>query len=363
MSFKNYLIYLFTSFVRFFHSKQKQPKERFLIVSTTALGDTLWATPSIRALRQKYPHAYIAVLTSPIGKAVLEYNRHIDELFILQKPFLLRYVQIYRALKKKQIDTVFIFHTSQRFVLPFCSLLGPRQIIGSSQINKGLDFLLTHPIPLQPEHEIQRRLAIISQTGTIPLSPHMEINLHPKDLAEADAFLSVHQLPSFLPLIGLHPGAKDKFKQWDPDCFIEVGNRLARHIGAKIIVTGTPIERPLVQYIAERIQGALTLPDAFSLRALAALMKKLSLFISNDTGPMHVAYAMGTPTVSLFTATHSQLCGPYFVQDSIVIQKQKTCSPCIRKKCREPFCLLQITPQEVYDAALKLFYQHKEKAL
>ena len=76
--------------------------------------------------------------------------------------------------------------------------------------------------------------------------------------------------------------------------------------------------------------------------------------ISNDTGPMHLALAVQTPTIGLFTPTDPNLCGPYFVNSTLAIAKKQTCSPCLRKKCAEPFCLLQIGVNEVYDAVVKL---------
>lgn len=360
MDFKNTIITSFVSLVKKLQRKKKEPGERFLIVSTTALGDTLWGTPGIRALRKSHPHAYIAVLTSPIGEELLKYNRNLNELFILKKPYLFQYLWLFIQLKRRKIDTVFLFHTSQRFVLPFCSLLSPRKITGSTGINKGLDSLLTHPVALKPEHEIQRRLNILFSSGAKGKPPHMEIFLHPKDISQAKAFLEKQGHLPFLPLVGLHPGAKDKFKQWDPDFFIEVGNRIAHHTGAQIIITGTAAEKPLTSYIAKHIPGSLILPDVFPIRALSALIKQLSLFITNDTGPMHIAYASHTPTVALFTATDSKLCGPYFMDNATIIQKQKTCSPCLKKKCNLPFCLLQISPQEVYNAAIELFYRQKQ---
>jgi ADP-heptose:LPS heptosyltransferase len=157
-------------------------------------------------------------------------------------------------------------------------------------------------------------------------------------------------------MVALHPGAKDGFKQWPASHFIELGNRLVQNLGCRIIVTGTPSEKSLVESIVSHIEGAAAATD-LPLLAAAALIKRMALMIANDTGPMHLAFAMKTPTIGLFTPTNPDLCGPYLAENGFSIAKKTTCSPCLRKKCLEPFCLLQIGVQEVYDAALRILYK------
>jgi ADP-heptose:LPS heptosyltransferase len=330
----------------------------FLILSTTGLGDTLWGTPAIRALRKSFPTSYIGVITSPIGKACLQHNRRIDELFVVKDPVLLNLFSLYRKLKKRGITHVLHFHTSQRPILPLASILGAAEIVGTHGINKGLDFLLTHALDHEEFHEIQRRLDIAAHVGSQTLDSSMELFLSQEDEKIAETFLADQHIPSYFPLIALHPGAKDGFKQWPVSHFIELGNRLVRNLGCRVVVTGTPAEKTLVTSIASQIQGAIVATH-LPLLAMAALIKRMALMISNDTGPMHVAFAMKTPTIGLFTPTNPKLCGPYFVESALQIAKKPTCSPCLKKKCREPFCLLQIGVQEVYDSVLKIFYQKK----
>jgi ADP-heptose:LPS heptosyltransferase len=346
---KNFLIRtLLSAFKRF--RKANLVDERFLIVSTTGLGDTLWGTPALKALRKAHPHAYIAVLTSKIGKELLEHNPYLDELFLIDTPWW----QLVRTLKKKQIGTALVFHTSQRMVLPLCFLIGASKIVGTKGLCKGLDHILTTALEQKPLHEIARRLEIVS--GPPMPDPLLELFTSQADEDAAEQFLAKHALPSYIPLIGIHPGAKDKFKQWHPSCFVTLGNQLKEHLGAQILVTGNASEKELVTEIASKIKGAIAVSGELGVRPLAALIKKMGLFIVNDTGPMHIAFAMRTPTVALFGPTDPKLCGPYLATEAFVIRKPPTCAPCLRKSCREPFCLLQISPQEVYDAALTLYY-------
>jgi lipopolysaccharide heptosyltransferase II len=364
MNIKNFLIKSLIRLVKRYRKKEislvKGQPPRFLVVSTTGLGDTLWGTPALRALREKHPRAYIAVLTSSIGHEILRHNPHADQIFVLKNSSFISLLTLYFSLKRKKIHTVLIFHTSQRLVLPLCFLIGARTLIGTKGINKGLDFILTHGLENTPVHEIARRLEIIGQVGAQARNPLLELYLSDEDKHSAEKFLQEHGIPDYIPIVGLQPGAKDKFKQWPPESFIDIGNRLKDHLGCQIVVTGSASEKNLVEKIARKIPGSIALHGELSLCAAAALIKKMSLMISNDTGPMHIAFAMQTPTIALFAPTDPKRCGPYFASRTKVIEKQTTCAPCLRKKCQDPFCLLQIGTQEVYDEALKLFYNEKD---
>jgi ADP-heptose:LPS heptosyltransferase len=352
LAFKNRLIQWLVRF------KQKGSgfKEHFLIVSTTGFGDTLWATPALRALKQNFPESYVGVLTSPLGREVLKNNPHVDEFFVLKKPHFFSLVSIYFALKKRHIGQILVFHASQRMVFALCAFLNPAALIGTRGLNKSLDALFTKTLDHGSIHEIERRLKIVEETGAISLDPLLEFPLQREDEEKASHFLSENQIPSYLPLIGLHPGSKDAFKRWPEEHFVEVGNRLKQHTGCQILVTGDQAEKSLVESIASKIEGAIPIVGKLEVGTLAGLFRKLSLLITNDTGPMHLAFALNTPTIALFSPTDPRLCGPYKAKKNIVISKKPTCRPCLRKKCRDAFCLLQISPQEVYDSALTLFY-------
>ena len=355
---KNTLITKAISFLKPNKPNLAIDQRRFLIISTTGLGDTLWGTPAIKALRETYPTSYIGILTSPIGKEILQHNRHIDELFTIADPVFFSLFPLYLQLKKKRITDVILFHTSQRPILPLAATLGATQIIGTEGLHKGLDHLLTRPIPSRSIHEIKRRLELVGAVGAQTQNPAMDLSLSLEDEKLAELFLLQYQLPSYLPKIALHPGAKDLFKQWPPSLFAQLGNRLVQELGCQIFVTGTESEKELVESIAAQIKGAIPV-TTLKLRPFAAFLKQMKVVVSNDTGPMHVAFAMQIPTVALFAPTDPKLCGPYGIKNAVVIAKQPTCTPCLRKKRQEPFCLLQIGVQEVYDEVSNCFYRNK----
>jgi len=326
------------------------PSRRYLIVSTTGLGDTLWGTPAIRALRQENPSAYIAVLTSPLGEEVLRNNPHVDECFAVASPALPSLINLFLPLRRRGVSRAYILHTSQRPILPFCSLIGCREIIGTQGLQKGPDALLTHLIESKRHHEIDRRLAIV---GSPCADRSMEIFPNVTDTAAAQAILS--SIPPYLPIIGLHPGAKDQFKQWPISHFIRLGKRLQDHFGAALVITGTPQERSLVDAVSCRLPGSIPLKEKLSIGALGELIRKMNLFISNDTGPMHLACAVKTPVVAPFSPTDPVLCGPIGAH-ALAVAKKPTCAPCLKKRCRDPFCMRQISVDEMFETAQKLFY-------
>ena len=168
-------------------------------------------------------------------------------------------------------------------------------------------------------------------------------------LTEDENEAALRYLPNTHLIIGMHPGSKDKYKQWDPKHFVELGRKLAKEKGATLMITGDKGESPLAEQIASSIPGAISVSGKLPVRVTAALIEKFDLFVTNDTGPMHIAFAMGTPTLAIFSPTDPNLCGPYQISHGGVFQKPRTCTPCIRKKCRSPFCMEQISPDEVYE--------------
>jgi ADP-heptose:LPS heptosyltransferase len=358
MTIKNSLIIFL---VKLFFKQKKVIKKNyadkgyhFLVVSTTALGDSLWATPAIRSLKKTYPLSQLSVFTSPTGFSVLKENPHVDRFFTLKKPYFLSLLKIYLKAKKHPIDTVFILHTSQRMILPFCSMLCPKEIIGNEGMHKGLDSLLTKKIPASFEHEIDRRLGLVQSIGAKADNHNLEILIPSLCHEEAISILQKKSISNNKILIGLHPGSKDRFKRWPEKCFIKLGQLLKEQLDCQILITAGPTEKTLAKWIADRIPDAIYLHEDMHIQSFAALIQRCHLFITNDTGPMHLSFAVQTPTVALFTPTDARLCGPKDINRNAIIQKEKTCFPCLRKKCLEPFCMLQISPEEVLEKALHL---------
>lgn len=348
-SWKNWLILLL---VRLF-SKPRLfipcTASRILVVTTTALGDTLWATPGLRALRKSFGQAHIAVLTSNIGEQVLLHNPDLDELILLKQPFRLLW-----QLRKKKFDAALIFHASQRLVLPLCALASIPRIIGTKGVNKGLDTLLTDAIEPKTIHEIERRLEIVETLGAKRAGETLSFMLLDEEKVQID-FSG--------PLVAFHPGSKEPFRRWPPTHFAAVGSALQQRFGCKIYLTGTKEELPLLEKLQQLLPEAEIAANFPSIRSLAAFLNCMDLFVSNDTGPFHLACALNTPVVGIYASTDPRLCGPHHAPNATVLSRPLTCIPCLKRSCRDPFCFLQIGPQEIIERCLQILLSHNHSDL
>ncbi len=316
---------------------------RILVVSTTALGDTLWGTAAIENIKKSFPHFHLAVLTSSIGEQVLRHNPNIDQLYVLKEPLLRYFFSLWKKLYFEKFNTVLIFHASQRLILPLCALLGASKIVGTAGINKGLDSLLTHPLPNLFQHEIVRRNKIAESIGAKVEVETLSFFLQPNE-----------RLPKRGNWVAMHPGSKDAFKRWPAENFIKLGKMLKNRLSCEILITGTHEERKLMHQIAKEIPGAHVNAGGRSLREFAALLTQMDLLISNDTGPVHLACALGLPVVAIYSSTDPALCGPHLSPLAKVVSRKASCEPCLKRKCRLPFCFLQIGPEEVFQKVLEL---------
>ncbi len=326
------------------HHTRDPAAPRILILSTTGLGDTLWATPAIRAIKKAFPRAFLAILTSPIGKEILSGNPYLDEFYVTKNGGFFSLFPLYKKLKEKQFDKVLIFHTSQRPMLPLAFFTGACEIIGTHGINKGLDSILTTSLKMEKMHEITRRLKI---AGVESDGCEMEIFLNENDRVKKSDQL----------LIGMQVKTKDRFKEWPASSFVALGKKLQTRFGAKILITGSVDERDYAAKIAQEIPEAISVAGKYPLKKMCGLIQTLDLLITNDTGPMHIACAFKRPLIALFGPTDPLLCGPYGVSSATIIAKDTTCTPCLRKKCRHPFCMQQISVEEVFTKAEELLYE------
>jgi heptosyltransferase II len=342
---KNKLIQLAVRILkRVIHPSPQQGPRKILVVTTTAMGDTLWATPALESLRKTWPDAQISVLTSPIGEAVLRHNPWTNQIFILQEPLLLRLFSLWRTLKKERFQEVLILHASQRLVLPLCNLLGAHRIVGNVGFHKGLDSLLTEAIPHRQDHEIIRRLKLIEQIGAQRHTEKLSFFLQ-----ESEQVL----WPKTKSRVLLHPGSKDPFRRYPVEHFIQVGQTITQW-GAELWVSGTPHEMSLIQEIVSAIAGAQLVDPTLSFRQFAAKLKHFDLLITNDTGPVHLASALDVPVIAIYAPSNPALFGPHQAKRSAIIAKPATCEPCLKRSCRRPFCFLQIGPDEVLASAKRM---------
>lgn len=336
--------------VRLFKSRRQSRWDpqapRILLVCTTALGDTLWASPLLRAIKKTYPRSFISVLTSKTGLKVLERNPYVDRLFLLKEPCIFHFCSLFKTLKKKRFQAVLYLHASQRLPLALCALLNCAYLIGSSGHGKGLGRLFTHRIKTSSLHEIKRRLKLGSVLGIKEDGFELEFFYRPSK----KRFLSK-------PYIIFHPGAKEPFRRWPAEYYIELGKKLAPQF--KIALVGVSREKTLLEQIASRIDNAAIFCH-LSLSQLASIFQHAELVVCNDSGLLHIAAALKKPILSFFIPTDPEKSGPLYYERAIVLKEKPPCRPCLKKDCLNPYCFYKIKPEQAYAACQKLL-RTKEK--
>lgn len=331
------------------HTPCPNPVEfkKILVVSTTGIGDTLWSTPALEAIKKTYPKCEIHVLSSPLGAQVLKNNPSIDQFFVIKRSALSLFA-LFPKLKKQAYDAICVFHISFRWIIPFCFCLSPRKLLGFKRHAKDFAHLLTHCDEVGLRHPILQRIELIKHIGVTTTQYHTKLYLTQQERLAAENFLLKFFKVKPRILVGLQPGASQAFKQWPIEYFIQMAQVLSKK-GAQIVIFGSKEERYLADAINEQVPVCVASGE-LSLRESAALMGEMNLVITHDTGPMHLALAQKTLMIALFSPTAHDLCWPYLTEPVpwvYLVVKPVTCSPCIGHRCKKPYCMERITPKEV----------------
>ena len=328
-----------------------------LVKGTNWVGDTILSFPAVHALGRHFPEARITVLTKSRLAELWRANPAVDEVIPYDMPAgagrLFGELRIARLIRQRTIDLAVIFPRS--FSSALMVFLGgvPRRIGYKSE---GRDLLLTERIDCTAEllgrHRMYYYLHLVEHLGRCPSPALPSVSLNGKLQGWADGFLSRNGLGGEL-LIGLNPGATyGEAKCWPPERFAELGRRIIKDYGASILIFGStrPREKALNAAIARGIgEGCLNLSGETSLLQLAALLRRCRLLVTNDTGTMHVAAAVGTRVAAIFGPTDPRATAP-LGEGHVVIRRQVSCSPCLKRVCPDDHrCMELIKVEEVYN--------------
>lgn len=331
-----------------------------LVTRLGNLGDFIVAVPALRALRKRYPDARITLLTSPTrrgapGAQELFANDPIfDDMIVYyaDESGSMRFLRDLREkLAKRNFDLAIALPNQ---MTPFSHLLKYIALLAASGVRRFSGFELVTPADYK-HRQVDRLMRLVRQLGPADDEPFPWLNPTPEEDAQADALLSAAKGRT---LIGMHSGAKRPANRWSPDAFVEVGARLIAEDNAYIVLTGSFEEKEVTATLAARLGAhCLDLGGKTPLGLLAAIAQRCDAFISNDTGVMHVAYAMGAPTVAIFSARfHPNIWYPYGDRQ-IVLRKEIDCALCDKDICPHheyPECLALIQPGEVIDAVRRV---------
>lgn len=322
--------------------------EKILLIRLSSLGDIVLTTPAIRAIRAHYPNAYIAMLVAKQSADVLRQNPHLNEIIQFNRSAKDKdtgeMLRILRIIRQRKFALIFDFQRKLRTEL-LMYLSG-----ASERVGKGV--LCTLRVPEQGDkHATEHYFDLLHAAGIPAEDLHLEMFLSNTERADAcytfeDAGISEMRLK-----VGVFPGAGWKLREWMPERFAAIGDRLVEHYDAQVIIFGGPKEGELVHKVNNLMQyPSISFAGNLQIRQLAACIEKCDLFLSNDTGPMHLAAAVGTPTVALFGPGNHKRFQP--IGDfHTIIRHDVPCSPCkqFTNRCKNNICMKGITIDEVWN--------------
>ena len=327
-----------------------QHMRKFLVVNMNYMGDALLTTPAIAALRQAFPDAQIdTVVGAGTAAEVLQGNPDLNQIIArTARGGASRLMQIYRLLRAGRYTDAVILPPLPGYAFAAWLARTPRRVgLGG----RGMNHFLTHLRRTKAVHMADAML------DTMPLSPEAKrlrrlvVAVDPASEAAADSLLVEYGIDPGTPLLAVNIGATRPQKRWFAESFAAMLDGLE---GTQIVLVGAGVEdTQMAEDILSRTKSSpINLVGKTKVRALAAVLKRCDLLISGDSGPMHLATAVGTPCVALFGSTDPKVTGP-FDEYSEAIYKNLSCSPCgNHPTCNGRYdCLREITPEEVVLAA------------
>jgi lipopolysaccharide heptosyltransferase II len=352
--------------------------KNILAIRLDSLGDVLMTTPALRALRESGPGRRITLLTSSCGARVAPLVPEIDEVIVYDAPWLkatsLRAssapeLEMAALLKVQQFDGAVIFTAYSQNPLPsalLCYLAEiPRRL---AHCHENPYQLLTDWLP-DPEpqqlvrHEVQRQLDLVAAVGCHTADQRLAFRVPATAWQRVAHLLAKYRLDHTRPWLIIHPGASAPSRRYPPERFAAVAAMLMGRLKTQIIFTGDESEQALIDGIRERLPGTShSFAGELNLAELGALIRLAPLLIVNNTGPVHIAAALGTPVVDLYALTNPQHT-PWQVE-SHVLSHDVPCKYCYKSVCPQGHqaCLAQVPPEAVFAAACELLAQPSEPA-
>jgi len=333
---------------------------RILVRGTNWIGDAVLTTPALMAIRKGFPHARIALLAKPAIAELLHGHPAVDEIVLYRDPGphagLGGKLTLARLLRRGRYDLAILLQNAFE-AAAITALAGIPNRYGYA--TDGRAFLLTHRVPLTPKirrnHQVHYYLELLRPLG-IQVEPEPPtLRTTPGEDAEAIEHLRAFEVDAKKVLIGLNPGSVyGTAKRWLPERFAEVADRVAAEHGGVVLIFGGQGEEELGAALAGRMAApTVVLSGRTTVRRLMALIKQCRLFITNDTGPMHIATAFGVPTVAIFGPTDPLTTSP-FGSGHELVRHPVDCSPCLLRECPiDHRCMQGISVEMVHAAAMR----------
>ncbi len=312
-------------------------------------------TPAIRAIRRRYPEAFLACLVPPRCRELLVGNPHLDEILCFDERTtdrgLAGWWRLVQRLRPYRFERAFLFHRSMTRAL-CVALAGVPQRVGYATWKRR--WLLTTAVPAPPRdtvHKVTYFLNLLEAAGVPSDGLAYDLIVAEADRRYARQLLEAAGCRPGQPVVAMHAGANWHLKRWPPKLFARLGDQLAATHQARVLLIGSSEDRSLAEGIAHRM----TPPPAIlcgqtTLSQLAALFTLVTVVVSNDSGPLHIAAVVGAKTVGLFGPTSPELTGPSGAPHIRLLFGSIGCPvPCYRQWCPVNLCMRQLTPERVIE--------------
>jgi lipopolysaccharide heptosyltransferase I len=334
------------------------PDARFLLVRLGSLGDVIHALPAASALRDAFPGARIDWLVEPQWRRLLEGNPDLTEIISLEKKSAAGLVTTIRKLRAANYTCAVDFQGLYKSALPAFASGAPRRIgFPSTYAREGfVSFLYTDRINPRGAHKVDHNLTLAEAAGADarPLSPRFPLTPRPEDEKQVTQELARNNIADFYVL---NPGGGWRSKCWPPERYGELHHRLAVQHGWRAVISFGPGEEKLAQELISAAGSRPPIAIPLGLGPLMALLRRAKFVVSADTGPVHLASALGTPVVGLYGPTDPARNGPYAGPNqiqSIVIRNPGKSETTYRRGASYSSPMLSITVDQVADAVARL---------
>ena len=332
-----------------------------LIRGTNWIGDVIMSLPAVSSVRRTFPGARIAILAKPWVADLYRACPDIDDVIVFQSPGMHDgiggKIRLADELRKENFDLALLLQNAIEAALIAWRARIPLRVGYNSDCRGPL---LTHSVQRTREirrvHQIDYYLEMVKALGFATAGKNIHIIPGDDALSAAETILAEQGIQRGDTLIGIAPGASyGPAKMWFPERFAAVADRLTDELSAKIILFGSSGDRERTDHVQRHSAHSLiNLAGETALREVIALIHRCDLFISNDSGLMHLAGALGVPLVAIFGSTNPIATSPAG-ERSIVIHKDVSCSPCLKKECPADFeCMDLVGVDDVFDAARML---------
>lgn len=342
-----------------------------LIVKLSAIGDVVHTLPSLAALRKRFPDADITWVIEEAASDLVMDHPHLDRVIVSRRKSwigdlkggrvrkALKEIRSFvRALRARPYDLVIDFHGLFKSAV-IVRLSGGNRKLGYDSLQELSGLFYNEKIPEDMgKHAVDRYLDFARHLGAQEDMPEFIIPIQEENENRVRALLAAKGIGPNDPFVAVSPQALWETKLWNDQKFAQLSERIIQELNMPVVFTGGE------KNATEGIQSFMTLPSIdlagrTTLRDLACLYREASLLVTTDSGPMHLAAAMGTPVVALFGPTDPSRTGPYG-KGHTVIRMDLPCSPCFLKTCETRQCMQGITVEDVFQAVRKKLEEKKK---